>query len=561
MVRDMPQNPSPEFSATPPVEMGRRGLFIGAGIAVAGTLLPPGTAAAATLAGAAGPAAAPAIDLHPPAVDPSTQTLVPVPDSRVPAAVAALDTIVGEVMAATRVPGLSVAVVHRGEVLHAKGYGVRDVRTRVPVDEKTVFHLASVSKSLSATVVAGLVGRRAVAWTDPIVKHLPRFALADSFVTANVTLADLFSHSSGLPEHAGDLLEDLGYDQDYILNALRLEKLDPFRATYAYTNFGLTAAGVAAAAAAGPDWAMVADDVLFRPLGMSATSFRSRDFDTRSNRAAMHVRIGKDWVQKFTRDADAEAPAGGASSNVLDMARWMVLRLADGTWKGGKVIDADALTLTGTPHAVSSPPGSAPARTGFYGLGTNSGVDYTGRVRWSHSGAFAQGAATSYSLLPDLDLGIVVLTNGMPLGIPESIGAYFLDLVVGARIENDWSALLDPVFARLYVNPSVLAGKTPPAHPAPPRPDSYYTGTYLNDYYGPVQVVARGDGLHVLMPPRPTDYPLQHWDGDRFAFLPVGENALGITEATFAPGRQTDVAGSMRLEFYDATGLGSFTRR
>lgn len=558
MVRDMPHSPSPEFSATAPVEMGRRGLFVGAGIAVAGTLLPSGAAAAAAPAAAAGPAAVPAIDLHPAAVNPSTQTLVPVPDSRVPAAVAALDAIVGEVMAATGVPGLAVAVVHRGEVLHARGYGVGDVRTRVPVDENTVFHLASVSKSLSATVVAGLVGRRAMAWADPIVKHLPRFALADSYVTANVTFADLFSHSSGLPEHAGDLLEDLGYDQDYILHALRLEKLDPFRATYAYTNFGLTAAGVAAA---GPDWATVADDVLFRPLGMAATSFRSRDFDARTNRAAMHVRIGRDWVQKFTRDADAEAPAGGASSNVLDMARWMVLRLGDGTWKGGKVIDAGALALTGTPRAVSSPPGSGPARTGFYGLGTNSSVDYSGRVRWSHSGAFAQGAATSYSLLPDLDLGIVVLTNGMPLGIPESIGAYFLDLVVGGRVENDWSALLDTVFARLYVNPSVLVGKTPPARPAPPRPDSYYTGTYLNDYYGPVQVVARGDGLHVLMPPRPTDYPLRHWDGDRFALFPVGENALGITEATFAPGRRTGVAGSLRLEFYDATGLGVFTRR
>ena len=96
-------------------------MFIGAGIAVAGTLLPSGTAAAGTPADAAGPAAVPTVDLHPATVNPSTQTLVPVPDSRVPAAVATLDAIVGEVMAATGVPGLAVAVVHRGEVLHARG--------------------------------------------------------------------------------------------------------------------------------------------------------------------------------------------------------------------------------------------------------------------------------------------------------------------------------------------------------------------------------------------------------------------------------------------------------
>lgn len=138
---------------------------------------------------------------------------------------------------------------------------MRDVKTRVPVDKRTVFHLASVSKSLSATVVAGIVGHRPaqrtapLKWTDPVVKHLPSFALADPYVTEHVTLADVFSHESGLPDHAGDLLEDLGYDQAYVLHAPRLEPLDPFRAHYAYTNFGLTAAAEAAAAAAKRPWA------------------------------------------------------------------------------------------------------------------------------------------------------------------------------------------------------------------------------------------------------------------------------------------------------------------
>ena len=104
------------------------------------------------------------------------------------------------------------------------------------VDPATVFHLASVSKPLSSTVVAGAVGMGLVKWTDAIVTYLPSLALADPYVTAHVTFADLFSHESGLPDHAGDLLEDLGYDQAYILNRLRLEPLAPFRANYAYTQ-------------------------------------------------------------------------------------------------------------------------------------------------------------------------------------------------------------------------------------------------------------------------------------------------------------------------------------
>jgi CubicO group peptidase (beta-lactamase class C family) len=196
---------------------------------------------------------------------PDAQSLVPIPPKRIPAAVARLDSIIDGVLAKTGVPGLAAAVVHDGRVLYAKGFGVRDVNSAARVDASTVFHLASVSKSLSSTVVAGVVGKKVISWSDPVIAHLPTFALADPYVTKHVTYGDLFSHRSGLPDHAGDLLEDLGYDRAYILNRLRLEPLGPFRAQYEYTNFGLTAAAVAAAAATGQSWAELADTVLLAP--------------------------------------------------------------------------------------------------------------------------------------------------------------------------------------------------------------------------------------------------------------------------------------------------------
>jgi Beta-lactamase/Domain of unknown function (DUF3471) len=377
----------------------------------------------------------------------------------------------------------------------------------------------------------------------------------------------MFSHSSGLPAYAGDLLEDLGWDQQHILGALRLLRLNPFRSTYAYTNFGLTAAGVSAAAAAGMDWASAGDSVLFGPLGMSATSYRYSDFVAQADRAAMHVRIDGRWYQKYTRDADPEAPAGGASSNVLDLAKWMMLKLANGTWHGSTVIDPAALLDANTPRSVSGPPGMSGSRTGFYGFGTNVGDDYSGRVRLSHSGAFNQGASTNYVLLPDQQLGIMTLTNGMPIGVPEAVNAYFMDLVIGGGIENDWLSLYEQATAPLYINPSELAGKKPPSHPAPAQPDSFYVGTYYSDFYGTITVVARDGALHVLMPPRPTDYPLEHWNGNLFALFPVGENAVGISAATFAPDHDNDRAATLTLEYYnnyeypDGTGIGIFYRQ
>jgi len=534
---------------------GRRG-FLGYGIAGAGAaLIGPRVVSSRGTAGQPAAVAASA-----PPVPPDLQSLVPIPPQRIPAAVAKLDTIIDGVMSRTGIPGLAAAVVHGGQLLYAKGFGVRDVNSAARVDPATVFHLASVSKPLSSTVVAGAVGRKVIEWTDPIVAHLPTFALADPYVTKHVTYADLFSHTSGLPDHAGDLLEDLGYDQAYILNRLRLEPLKPFRANYDYTNFGLTAAAEAAAAAAGRSWADLADDILFGPLGMRASSFRYADFLSQADRAAMHVRVGNRWVQKYTRDADPEAPAGGASSNVLDLASWLMLQLAGGAWNGRPLIDAAALAQTRLPRVLSSLPSTPASRSGFYGLGMNVSYDYAGRLRLGHSGGFNQGAATAFALLPSADVGIVVLTNAMPIGVPESVNNYFLDYVEAGSVQQDWLTLYGQVFAGLYVNPSELAGKKPPANPVPAGPDSFYTGTYDNAFYGPIRITAEGGSLHLLIGPGPDDYPLTHWSGNLFAFFPTGENAVGIAAATFNAGAGSAQAHSVTLEYYNTTGLGTFVR-
>lgn len=493
-------------------------------------------------------------------VPPDALSLVPIPPERIPAAVDRLDSIIEDALSKTGVPGLAAAVVHDGSLLYAKGFGVRDVNFPARVDASTVFRLASVSKSLSSTVVAGVVGNRILNWTDPVVAHLPSFALADPYVTGHVTYADLFSHESGLPDHAGDLLEDLGYDQAYILNRLRLEPLGPFRAQWEYTNFGLTAAAVAAAAATGQSWAGLADAVLFGPVDMPSSSFRYSDFLNEANQAAMHVRVGTRWVQKYARDADPEAPAGGASSNVLDLANWLILQLAGGTWKGKPVIGDDALSRTHLPHALSGLPMSPVSRSGFYGYGMNVSYDYAGRLRLSHSGAFLQGAATAFTMLPSASLGIVVLTNGMPIGVPEAVSNYFLDYVEAGSVQDDWLTLYGQGLAGLYVNPSVLAGQKPPEHPVPAQPASFYTGTYDNSFYGPIRIASEGTSLHLLIGPRPDDYLLIHWSGNLFAFDPTGENALGITAATFNPNASGSRAKSVTLEYYNTTGLGTFTR-
>ena len=289
---------------------------------------------------------------------------MPLPENAVDKAVAKLDGIAEELMRKSGIPGMAVAVVHQGKTVYAKGFGVRDVKTGDKIDADTVFQLASLSKPLSSTVVAHQVGVDAIGWDTPIVSKLPWFALSDPTVTKIVTVGDMLSHRSGLPDHAGDMLEDIGHDRRYVMERLRDFPLDPFRISYAYTNYGFTTGAEAVAASAGKPWDVLADDVLFDPLGMASTSYRFADYESRANRAIGHIHVDGKYEPLYVRDADPQAPAGGVSSSINDMTRWLSMVLANGSHDGKQIVDADALLPAVTPQIVSSPASEPAMRSG-----------------------------------------------------------------------------------------------------------------------------------------------------------------------------------------------------
>src|SRR5690606_32720124 len=221
---------------------------------------------------------------------------------------------------------------------------VRQLGEPEPVDANTVFQLASVSKSVGATVVAAQIGKGLISWESPVVQQLPWFSLQDPASTAQVTVGDLYSHQSGWPAHAGDELEAVGYDRRQVLERLHLLPSAPLRTRYAYTNFGLTAAAEAVAAASGTDWEGLSEQVIYQPLGMNATSSRYSDFMSRANRAHPHIRLNGSFQLGVQRQPDAQSPAGGVSSSVQDMAKWMSLVLHDGKYEGKQLIPREALS-------------------------------------------------------------------------------------------------------------------------------------------------------------------------------------------------------------------------
>ncbi|MEO8815193.1 MAG: serine hydrolase [Mycobacterium sp.] len=514
---------------------------------------------AALLGLATGCASAPTADLAPPAaLSDMPPPLVPaseLPSNAVENAVAKLDDIANELMEKSGIPGMAVAVVHGGKTLYAKGFGVADVRNGQKIDSDTVFQLASVSKSLGATVVAHQVGEHAIDWDTPVVSKLPWFALSDPAVTAMVTVGDMYSHRSGLPDHAGDLLEDLGYDRRHVLEQLRQLPLEQFRTSYAYTNFGLTAAAEAVAVGAGKSWEDLSEEVLYQPLGMTSTSSRFDDFAVRPNHAVGHIHIDGRYEPRYVRDPGPEAPAGGASSSVNDMTHWLTMMLANGNYGGEKIVDPAALLPAVTPQSVSGR-GTEPAmRSGFYGYGFNVSSTSGARMMLSHSGAFELGAATNFVILPSADVAIVALTNATPAGVPEALTAQFADLVQFGKVRQDWYALYNAKLAPGENPVGSLVGRQPPAHPAPAAPPSSYVGSYHNDYWGPATVSERGGELALSLGPRGDTFRLKHWDGGVFTFEMVTENAPPgtVSKASFD-------GNALTLEYYDTFGKGTFTR-
>lgn len=247
----------------------------------------------------------------------------------------------------------------------------------------------------------------------------------------------------------------------------------------------------------------------------------------------------------------------GVSSSVNDMAKWMSMVLTRGRTGGTQLIPEAAL-LPAMSKQILAQPAHDGKPAGYYGFGFNVGTTDGGRPMVNHSGAFLLGAATFFMIVPSTDLGIVVLTNAWPIGVAEAIGLQFFDLVQFGAPSKDWAATLAPLFASMTAPQGSLVGVAPVTEPAPAQPFSAYTGTYRNDYYGPMQVGVRNGGLVLTLGPGNAQFACQHWDGDTFSIQ--SDNESSPPGSTYKVVFAGSPAARVTAEFFDEGGLDVFAR-
>jgi CubicO group peptidase (beta-lactamase class C family) len=493
--------------------------------------------------------------------------------ARVEAILPEFDAFATRTFARSGVPGMAVAIVQGDQVVYMKSFGSRQAGMSEPVDADTVFPLASLSKPLASTTIAAILDSPQE-WDSRIAALDPSFSLGDAQATDALTLRDLLSMRSGLHPAAGDTLEELGYGRREVLRRLRYLPLSaPFRQRFQYTNFGFTEAASALAGSLGVEWEDLAQNRLYAPLRMDSTSSRHADFLARANRVHTHILLDGTYRARFDRDADAQSPAGGVSSSVRDLSVWLRLLLANGQIDGRRLIDADVLEASWEPAVLTAPANeSGDGLARHYALGWNVMRDENARLRLSHSGAFNRGVATAVQLVPAEGLGIVVLTNAAPAGLPEALTYAFVDLALSGKAGRDWYALFNAIFTenskpdpRLSNDYGVL-----PAAPVPALPLAAYTGRYVSAYYGALEIIPGQQDLTMLLGPRQLVRPLRHWSGNTFV-----DRQPGNRLASPAPGGDLDIhflgglifsvdasgrAARVRLDELDQHGEGDFVR-
>lgn len=328
-----------------------------------------------------------------------------------------VDNLVGRTLTTFNVPGIAVAIVKDGKVIMAKGYGVKSILTNEKVDANTLYGIASNSKAFTSAALAILIDEGKLKWDDKVITYLPNFKMYNDYVTNEFTIRDLLTHRSGLGLGAGDLMffpdgSDFTVD-DVIHNLQYLKPVSGFRTKFDYDNLLYMVAGEIVHKVSGMSWCDFVENRIMKPLEMnnSAASF-VRLKDT-SNVIVPHVPInGK--LRVITRSkGQAMDAAGGIYSNVNDMSKWMIMQLNNGKYgiENKQLFSEKEHNEMWTPQTIMPVTTKPPYNTHFasYGLGWFLS-DVKGYKQVRHSGGL-EGIVTLVTLIPEINLGIIVLTN------------------------------------------------------------------------------------------------------------------------------------------------------
>lgn len=365
-------------------------------------------------------------------------------------------------VAGQKVPGLAMAIVQGGRIVSARGYGVTDVEQPEAVDAHTVFRLASLSKSFASTTTAMLVADGKLRWDSHVVDYYPTLRFSDPDAAPQLNVAEVLSHRVGLGSNTFD--RDLEGYAEYP-SLVQKMAYAPMKCApgecYAYQNIAYSLIGDVIQGATGEAFDQLVARRLFKPLGMTDASYGLEGISASARWAKPHVRGKRGWTAVTPKPTYYRvAPAAGVNASISDMAQWLLAQ-------GGHRPDVLPGSLLATLHApLIDTPGETRGsqwrrdrlNSAGYGLGWRV-LDYVGHRVIFHGGA-VQGYRGAIALMPERDLGVVILWNANS-SAPSGLMPTILDRAIGVTPQHWLDTEPEPLEEGLYAQGL-------PALPAPP---------------------------------------------------------------------------------------------
>ena len=427
------------------------------------------------------------------------------------------------------VPGMAVSIVHEGEVVYSAGHGMLEMGSRYPVNDETLFQIASVAKAFTAAALAILVDEGKVGWDEPVIDYLPEFRMHDPWVTREFTIRDLLTHRSGLPIGAGDLLlfpETNSTREDVILAMRHLKPDTSFRSKFAYDNLLYIIAGEVIARVSGMSFEDFLEQRLLHPLGMRDCTATLSRTSADAGKATPHVLTDGKLETTLSLESTLAAAAGGINCSARSMALWMSFVLDEGINAGGeRLISAAQFRQLLSPVTLLPGSGYVAENTGSYlnayALGWNVSTFY-GQPMLSHGGGL-WGMTTFIAVMPQQELAVFVSNNLMSPApravVNDIIDQYLQDVSNDAG--KDWIAIVAEAADARQRDGATAVAEAEAARDAESKPSlplDAYVGTYRDAWYGDIQILRGEDGNLRFESARsaPLSGPLEHFQFDTF---------------------------------------------
>jgi CubicO group peptidase (beta-lactamase class C family) len=475
-----------------------------------------------------------------------------------------IDFYINRALTNWRIPGAAVCIVKDGKIVLMKAYGIKELGLPAKVDINTLFMIGSNTKAFTATALAMLQNDKKLSLDDKVTKYLPQFKLDNKPAGEMAVIRDLLCHRLGFQTFQGDFtFYNTNLTRSDIIQRLGMLKAAyPFRTRWGYTNAAFLTAGEIIPVVTGKPWEIYLKENIFAPLGMTNTLALSADLPKSLNRTVPHTLIDGRLSPIPYCQIDGLAPAGGISSSINDMSKWVLALLNDGKVGARQVIPAAAIRATREAQdimgRVNHPDGSTNYE--LYALGWMI-QDYAGKHLIMHDGG-VNGYLSSVTLVPDEHLGIVILTNTDQNNFFEALRWEIMD----AYFKKQYRDYSDTYLAAYKNDAAVeqVADKklrdSVALNPKPALLPSSYIGKYENSLYGSLTITqGENNDLEIRFEHHPKMYThLQPLGGNRF-YATFSDPTLGkavfpfIVQNGTVKGIRIKVADFVERDVYEFT--------